>query len=224
MKHLVRHTLPLWILLFACVTALGQDGSSGDGGEGSSSSRGNSGSSGSSAAGIGMVVGANYVLKPSDVISVEVYQEDDLNKSVRVEGDGTVALSLVGKVKVAGMTVAEAQSLITDLYNRDYLVDPQVSLLVVQFSPKVVHILGSVNSPGVVDIPPDRDLTLTEAIAGVRGVSRLGNPKSITIKRVGEDGRARQMEVNFSRIVTDPNVKDVVLQEGDTVWVPERII
>lgn len=171
-----------------------------------------------------MVVGENYVLKSSDVVSVEVYQEEDLNKNVRVEGDGTVALALIGKVKVAGMTVAEAQSLITDLYNRNYLVDPQVSLLVVQFSPKVVHILGSVNSPGVVNIPPDRDLTLTEAIAGVQGVSRLGNPKSITIKRSGENGRARQMEVNFSRIVTDPNVQDVVLQEGDTVWVPERII
>jgi protein involved in polysaccharide export with SLBB domain len=103
-------------------------------------------------------------------------------------------------------------------------VDPQVSVLVVQFSPRVIHVLGSVNSPGIVEIPPDRDLTLTEAIAGVRGVSRLGNPKSITIKRLGEDGRARQMEVNFSKIVTDPNAKDVVLQEGDTIWVPERLI
>ncbi len=174
--------------------------------------------------GIGIVVGENYILKPSDVISVEVYQEGDLEKSVRVEGDGSVALALIGKVKVAGMTVAEAQSLITDLYNRDYIVDPQVSLLVVQFSPKIIHILGSVNSPGVVEIPPDRNLTLTEAIAGVRGVSRLGNPKAVTIKRVDADGKARQMEVNFSRIVSDPNVKDVILQEGDTVWVPERRI
>ncbi len=186
----------------------------------SSSVSGNTGAG----SGIGMVVGENYVLKPSDVISVEVYQEEDLNKSVRVEGDGSVALSLIGKVRVSGMTVAEAQSLITDLYNRDYLVDPQVSVIVVSFSAKVVRILGSVNSPGVVQIPPDRDLTLTEAIAGANGVSRLGNPKSITIKRIDESGRARQMEVNFSRILTDPNVKDVVLKEGDTIWVPERII
>ena len=121
------------------------------------------------------------------------------------------------------MTVAEAQSLITDLYNRDYLVDPQVSLIVTSFSAKVVRILGSVNRPGVVRIPPDRDLTLTEAIAGVNGVSRLGNPKSITIKRVDGNGRARQMEVNFTRILTDPNVKDIILKEGDTIWVPERV-
>lgn len=194
------------------------------GGVGGSGSGSNSSGSSSAGGGVGIVVGENYILKPSDVISIEVYQENDLNKSARIQGDGSVALALIGKVKVAGMTAGEAQSLIIDLYNRDYLVDPQISLLVVEFSPRVIHILGSVNNPGVVPIPPDRDLTLTEAIASVRGVSRLGNPKSITIKRVEEDGRARQMEVNFSRIIKDPNSKDIILKEGDTIWVPERII
>ena len=209
-------------LCFFFSTALLQAQESG----GDSGSDSGSYSSGSSSAlgGVGIVVGENYILKPSDVISVEVYQEADLNKSARIQGDGSVALALIGKVKVAGMTAGEAQSLIIDLYNRDYLVDPQISLLVVEFSPKVIHILGSVNNPGVVSIPPDRDLTLTEAIASVRGVSRLGNPKSMTIKRVEEDGRARQMEVNFSRIIQDPNSKDIILKEGDTIWVPERII
>lgn len=209
-----------FILLGAPLSA--QDDGGGSFGDSSSGSAptGN----GSYSSGVGMVVGENYLLKPSDVISVEIYKEPDLNKSVRVEGEGSVSLALIGKVKIAGMTVAEAQSLITDLYNRDYLVDPQVSVVVVSFSSKVVRILGSVNAPGVVDIPPDRDLTLTEAIAGANGVSRLGNPKSITIKRVDESGRASQMEVNFSRILTDPNVKDIILQEGDTIWVPERII
>ena len=211
-------------LFILCIFANAQNMNSSGSGSSSSSNNQNYSTSSNGSSGVGIVVGENYILKPSDVISVEVYQEVDLEKSVRVEGDGSVALALIGKVKVAGMTVAEAQSLITDFYYRDYIVDPQVSLLVVQFSPKIIHILGSVNSPGVVEIPPDRNLTLTEAIAGVRGVSRLGNPKSVTIKRVDADGRARQMEVNFSRIVSDPNVKDIVLQEGDTIWVPERII
>ena len=220
---LFQTSLASSLFILCCFANAQEISSSGSESSGSSNNQ-NYSSSSNGSSGIGIVVGENYILKPSDVISVEVYQEGDLEKSVRVEGDGSVALALIGKVKVAGMTVAEAQSLITDLYNRDYIVDPQVSLLVVQFSPKIIHILGSVNSPGVVEIPPDRDLSLTEAIAGVRGVSRLGNPKSVTIKRVDSDGRARQMEVNFSRIVSDPNVKDIILQEGDTVWVPERII
>ena len=200
----------------------GSSGGQAQSGSGGSNSGGGSASSGGGA--VGMVVGENYVLKPSDVVEVQVYQEEDLNKTVRIEGDGSVDLPLIGKVKIAGMTVAEAQSLITELYNRDYLVDPQISLLVVNFSPKVVRVLGSVNRPGVVQIPPDRDLTLTEAIAGVNGITRLGNPKSVIIKRVNESGRARRMEVNFSKIVSDPDTKDVVLKEGDTIWVPERII
>jgi len=216
----MRHLPSLFAFNFLfCITALfGQDGGpSGAGGADSSQSS-------SRGAGIGMVVGSNYVLKVSDVIEIDVYQEGDLNKSVRIEGDGTVALALVDKVKLAGMTVAEGKALITQLYNRDYLVDPQISLLVVSFSPKVLHILGSVGSPGVVEIPPDRDLTLTEALSMVGGVTRMGNPKTIKIKRVDQDGRSRQMEVNFSKIVQDPDVKDLVLNEGDTIWVPERII
>ena len=216
----MRHLPSLLVFNFLfCIAALfGQDGGAGGAGGADSSQ------SSSRGAGIGMVVGSNYVLKVSDVIEIDVYQEGDLNKSVRIEGDGTVALALVGKVKLAGMTVAEAKALITQLYNRDYLVDPQISLLVVSFSPKVLHILGSVGSPGVVEIPPDRDLTLTEALSMVGGVTRMGNPKAIKIKRVDQDGRSRQMEVNFSKIVQDPDVKDLVLNEGDTIWVPERII
>lgn len=217
----MKRLIPLLIssVLLCASTLLGQDS-----GSSSPASSSASGSASGSSSSVGMVVGSNYVLKPSDVIEVEVYQEQDLNKSVRIEGDGTVALALVGKVKVAGMTVAESQSLITDLYNRDYIVDPQISVLVVSFSPKVIHILGSVSRPGVVEIPPDRDLTLTEAMAMVNGITRLGNPKAIKIKRVDQSGRSRQMEVNFSKVVTDPDVRDIVLKEGDTVWVPERII
>ncbi|MDA9589185.1 polysaccharide export protein [Opitutales bacterium] len=216
MKRLI---LLLISCLLACSTAMrAQDSSASS--SGASSSSGGSTSSG----GVGMIVGSNYVLKPSDVIEIDVYQEQDLNKTVRIEGDGTVSLALVGKVKVAGMTVAESKSLVTNLYNRDYLVDPQISVLVVSFSPKVIRILGSVNRPGVVEIPHDRDMMLTEAMAMVNGITRLGNPKSLKIKRVDENGRSRQMEVNFTKIVTDPDVKDIILQEGDTIWVPERII
>ena len=216
-----RQILLLISYLLACSVAMrAQDSGASASSSGASSSNAGSASSG----GVGMIVGSNYVLKPSDVIEIEVYQEQDLNKTVRIEGDGTVSLALVGKIKVAGMTVAESKSLVTNLYNRDYLVDPQISVLVVSFSPKVIRILGSVNRPGVVEIPPDRDMMLTEAMAMVNGITRLGNPKSLKIKRVDENGRSRQMEVNFTKIVTDPDVKDIILQEGDTIWVPERII
>ena len=146
---------------------------------------------GASSSDFGIVVDENYILKPSDVIQVSIFLEPDLEKSVRIEADGTVTLPLIKKVKVADLTVSNAQELITQLYNRDYLVDPQISVLVVSFSPKLVRVLGSVNRPGVVEMPPDREMTLTEAIASANGISRLGNPKSITIKRVDDSGKTQ---------------------------------
>lgn len=172
----------------------------------------------------GIVVDENYILKPSDVIQISVYLEPDLEKSVRIEADGTVSLPLIKKVKISDLTVSEAQELITQLYNRDFLVDPQISVLVVSFSPKLVRVLGSVNRPGVIEMPPDRPMTLTEAIANANGVNRLGNPKSITIKRVSESGETQQFEVNFNRILMNADAKDMILEEGDTIWVPERMI
>jgi polysaccharide export outer membrane protein len=174
----------------------------------------------SSSSSYGIAVGENYVLQTSDVIEVQVYQEPDLRKAVRIEGDGTVALALIGKVKISGMTVAEAQSLITDLLNRDYLVDPQVSLQIVEFAAKFVHVLGMVGSPGKVPMPPDRDLTLIDAISQSRGVTRLGNARKVRIKRI--DG-TKPFDVDYDEIRRG-EAKDIILKEGDTITVPERII
>ena len=211
------------VIFLINLLAFGQDISNGNASYSSSEYSGNFKSS-NGVSDFGIVVDGNYILKPSDVIQVSIFLEPDLEKSVRIEADGTVTLPLIKKVKVADLTVSDAQELITQLYNRDYLVDPQISVLVVSFSPKLVRILGSVNRPGVVEMPPDREMTLTEAIASANGISRLGNPKSITIKRVDESGKTQQFDVNFNRILMNANAKDMIIKEGDTIWVPERII
>ena len=212
-------------LIFIYTITLGQESTIGGGSFSSSDYSDNYNSNkGTSSLDFGMVVDENYILQPSDVIQVSIFLEPDLEKSARIEADGTVTLPLIKKVKLANLTVSDAQELITQLYNRDFLVDPQISVLVVSFSPKLVRILGSVNRPGVVEMPPDREMTLTEAIASANGISRLGNPRSITIKRVDDSGKTQQFEVNFNRILMNANAKDMILKEGDTVWVPERII
>jgi len=214
MKSLI---LPLCALCACLVSPLvGQDSSN----AGSDSSGTGYTSSGRSSAGVGMAVGQNYILKASDVLQVQVYQEPDLAKEVLIEADGTIALALIGKVKVAGMTVAESQSLVTNLYNRDYLVDPQISVLVVSFAPKYVHVLGMVGTPGKVMIEPDQDLSLIDAIAQCRGVTRLGNAKKVRIKRT--DG-SKPFDVNYDEIRRG-DATDILLQEGDTITVPERVI
>ena len=100
--------------------------------------------------------------------------------------------------------------------------DPQISVLVVSFSPKFVRVLGNVGAPGNVQIPPDKDLTLIDAITQSRGVTRLGDDKNMTITRLKENGQTQSFEINFKKIKTG-EAKDYILQEGDTIYIPERI-
>jgi polysaccharide export outer membrane protein len=216
MERLLKFVLAALIIAASALYA--QDG--GDSGSNYSNQQTGSSGSSSSSGSYGVAVGENYILKASDVLEITVYQEMDLKKSGRIEGDGSVALALIGKVKVAGMTLSEAQSLISDLYNRDFLVDPQISLLIISFAPKFVHVLGMVGNPGKVEMPPDQDLTLIDAISQSKGVTRLGNARKVRIKR--SDG-SKPFDVDYDEIRRG-EAKDIILIKGDTITVPERII
>jgi len=165
----------------------------------------------------------NYRIQPSDKIQITIFQEGDLNRSVRVESDGTITLPLIGQVEVGNRTVLEVQELLYELYNRDYLVNPQVSVSVLEFRSRSVRILGQVGSPGMVGVPFDRDLTLLEAISQARGFSRLASSSRVRIRRIMEDGSVRRFTINVDEIIGDPEATDFVLQPNDTIFVPERV-
>lgn len=165
----------------------------------------------------------NYRIQPSDKIQVTIFQEGDLNRSIRLETDGTVTLPLIGQVEVGGLTVLEVQELIRELYDRDYLVNPQVNVSVLEFRSRSVRVLGQVGSPGMVGVPFDRELTLLEAISQSRGFSRLASSSRVRVRRVMEDGTVRRFTINVDEIISDPEASDFVLQPNDTIFVPERI-
>lgn len=172
----------------------------------------------------GMVAPANYRIQPSDVVYVQIFQQRDLNKEARVEADGTITLHLIGRVNVEGLTVGEAREKITELYNRDFLVNPQIDLQVVQFNLDKVQVLGQVRKPGLVGIPPDEDLTLLRAISQAGGFTRLARKGSVQIRRELEDGETKVFVVNASDLISDPDSEDFILRDGDIIFIEERII
>src|ERR1700749_793012 len=64
----------------------------------------------------------SYKLQPMDLLKVQVYQEPELDREVRVSRGRTIVLPLIGTVDVKSRTLNETEQLIVDLYNRDYLV------------------------------------------------------------------------------------------------------
>ena len=77
---------------------------------------------------------ADYVLQPQDSLRVFIFQHDDLNKqmdSVQVSPEYTISLPLVGTLSMRGLTARQAENAIREAFDRDFIVNPQVSVVVV---------------------------------------------------------------------------------------------
>lgn len=167
----------------------------------------------------------DYVLQPLDVIRVHVYQEEDINRGgeVRLTLDAVVTLPLIDKVDLKGLTIAQAEQRITKLYSDDYLVNPSISVRVIEYYKLEVQVFGQVTSPGVIAFPREEGLLLSTAISKAGSFTRLANRKSVTVKRVYPDGRIENHEINMEEAVKGKGT-DIWLQPGDVINVPERFI
>ena len=167
---------------------------------------------------------ADYVLRPMDLVKVQVFQEPDLERELRVSQDHTIVMPLIGAVDVRHRTVREAERLITELYQRDYLVNPQINLTIMEYAQRTVNVLGAVNTPGAVVIPPERDFTLLDAISRSGGFSRLANRTKVSLTRSLPNGQTENYLINVEQMVSGDAASRWLVQEGDVIFVPERML
>ncbi len=104
---------------------------------------------------------SDYVLQASDLLRVQVFQEDDLTREVRVSQEYSIVLPMIGSVNLRGKTLRQAEDIIRDRYDRDYLVNPQVNVIVLEYAKRTVNVLGSVNTPGAVLLDVSQPLPTT---------------------------------------------------------------
>jgi polysaccharide export outer membrane protein len=166
----------------------------------------------------------DYVLQPSDLIRIVIFQEPDLEREVRLSADSKISLPLINEVNLKDKTIAQAQEIIHNLYNQEYLVNPQINVTVLDYTKQTVNVLGAVGNPGAVDIPPDRPLNLIDAITRAGGFSRLADRKRVRITRETEDHRTTSNVVNADDIMHSTNSDQQRLRKGDVIYVPERIL
>ena len=165
----------------------------------------------------------DYIIQPLDVLRVQVFQEDDLLREVRVTQGGSISLPLVGTVSVRNLSVKEAQEKIRELYDRDYLVNPQVNLSVLEYAKRTVNVLGSVNSPGAVLFPQEEGLSLLDAIARAGGFNRFADRRKIRLSRTDSDGRTETFVIDADNLMQSGTNDSWPLQRDDVIFVPERI-
>jgi polysaccharide export outer membrane protein len=149
---------------------------------------------------------------PSDIIVVDVFGEKDLSGEHRVQKTGIIKFPLLGTVEVAGKTPSQVADLLQEKLEADYLVDPQVNVMVKEYSARTVSVLGFVGKEGAVDLPAEQRIDIIEAIGRANGLLPTANKKRIRLSRAGKTST-----YNFEDLIK----KRVWVEPGDVIYVPE---
>ncbi|HEY4284305.1 MAG TPA: polysaccharide biosynthesis/export family protein [Chthoniobacterales bacterium] len=185
----------------------------------SSTSTGSAASSSSGSATAAISAPTGYVLTANDQVAVEVFGEEDLRTNGRLNGEGNLSVPLLGSVHLGGLTLTQAASRLTELYGRDYLVNPKVNVMLLGYAKRRFTMLGQVNRPGSYEMPDGspQGVDLLEAIAMAGGYTRIAAPQRISVRR------GTQVLRVDAKTMAHGDHAGFVVQPGDTVTVGESI-
>jgi len=169
---------------------------------------------------------------PGDVIAIATYGAPELTttfqtssgsitagganalQGIKVGSGGEIMLPYLGKIRIAGMTPSEAARLITNaLKQGGILVDPQVSVELLDSPTRTITVVGEVLKPA--PVPAFGQVRLLDAISACGGLTPLAS-HSITVRRVGEPD---PINVELGTDAKSADASDIPLQPGDTVIV-----
>ncbi|MBK1877935.1 polysaccharide biosynthesis/export family protein [Pelagicoccus mobilis] len=171
----------------------------------------------------------DYRINPRDLIQFQIYEEPDTLMVQRVSAKGELPLPMIGVVSVSGLSLREAEAKLRDLYiEGEFFVDPQVILVLEQYSEQTVSVLGQVNKPMRIVFPVEASrLNIVQAITIAGGLTRLARADSVQVTRIGVNGLEKRTIVNVEAYLADKRRKaepeeQFELLPGDIVFIPER--
>ena len=109
---------------------------------------------------------SDYKIGPEDLLEISVFEDDKLNKTVRVSSQGNISLPLLGILRVKGLTANELEKEIRDLLAEKYFKDPHVSVFIREYRNQRISVMGAVEKPGVFDVTGQKTVLDILPIAG----------------------------------------------------------
>ena len=162
-----------------------------------------------------------YKIGAGDVIRISVYQNPDLTLETRITEAGIVTYPLLGTIRLGGLGVTAAEKLIGDgLRNGNFVKQPQVTIVVLQVRGNQASVLGLVNRPGRFPIEV-ADMRLTDLLATAGGTAVNGS--DLVVLSGTRNGAPYRLEVDLPTLFgPGGRDKDVLIQNGDTLWVDRQ--
>lgn len=163
----------------------------------------------------------SYRLSAKDTVRITVFREDELATNARISKDGTINFPLIGTVKIGGCTVHQAAEVL-ESHLKEYLIQPQVNLSIVEYAKRHFTILGQVGRPGTFDLPDDATVNLLEAIGMAGGYTRIASPSNVILKRQVR-GQEKTFKLNADKMLKNAGTERFEVLPGDTIVVGESL-
>ena len=161
---------------------------------------------------------ATFIIGVDDVLAINVWKEADLTRTIPVRTDGKISLPLVGELQAAGRTPLQLEQEITEKL-KNYMTDPEVSVMVQQINSEKVDVLGQVAKPGAYSLSTAP--TVMDAIAAANGLKDFAKKKSIYVLRKNASGGEDRIPFNYNDYIKGKNTtQNIKLVPHDTVVVP----
>lgn len=158
---------------------------------------------------------APYTVGVGDVLNIFVWNEKELSPVVAVRPDGVISVPLIGEVNVLGKTPVEIQFVLQKRFQA-FVVDPRVTVTVVEIHSRVVYIIGEVARPGA--YPLNGSLDVLQLIAQAGGLTQFASKKHIRV--VAMNGAAQNVPFDYKNVLRGVQKQSISLAPGDTVVVP----
>ena len=164
-----------------------------------------------------------YVLGYGDALDVNFLYNDEFSRQdVRVRPDGRITFPYVGDIDVAGRTVSEVDSIISGKFS-EILRDPEVTVIVRNFDPPVVYVIGEVELGG--GYTYKEGMTLLTALAMSRGPTEEGKRSSVLVMRRIGPAHIVGIQVDTRELLDYQRFDlDIPLEPFDIVYVPKSTI
>jgi polysaccharide biosynthesis/export protein len=164
---------------------------------------------------------SDYRVGIGDKIEIGVFGHDDMNRVSEVKTDGTVAIPLLGDVKVAGRSVAEIDRDVTQRLAQEYLVDPEVNVDVREYKSQWVTLMGEVRTPGRYALRSN--MRLIDLLAEAGGPTKDAGT-DIVLTRHDDSGQGtHQTTVHLDDILNPGKPEsNIALRHGDIVTLGQR--
>ena len=160
----------------------------------------------------------DYVVGPQDVLTITVWDQSDLSGKFAVEADGTFTFPLIGRVKAGGFTLRQVEHTLTQRLADGFFRNPQVSVAIEQYRSQRIFIVGEVRQPGT--YPLTGDMTLIEALSRAGSTTATAGGEALVVRDPNQLSGSDVRRVDIKQLQTGSPGTNVVLHDGDTIFVP----